>query len=813
MALPRRTYSDVTEIILVNTSGIRYVFGLPLRSETVLYGGQNNSLPRFIVEYTASWQLTCIASPECNMIYQLIPGTTRKTWTVGDTLAGNWIKFEYNYPVNSVNKTVRAQRPLYYYRDNLNHSASESLNQGDPFGLLSQTTYPSKITTPTHEAIFQVSSRYDISFLYPIPSADVKKAGTIGDYTTNSGGTLLLPLRLDYIILKQRYPYAANVSLVKFDYAPEQQELCRFGVSTINSVAGVTLTGKGRTTLRQVSISDSVDGYYYRFGYTDSIDNFNPAHMINPNLQNTLGPLQAVANVDQSSLPDASTLIAGYYRLRSGRTGLLYAQSSETGSFGKVISDTKGMAAWSLRTIEYPTGIVDTIAYEPDEMDKATSMAGSALMSTWWDRFAPDEAGIRVRYIASYDPTTGETRRISYQYPLGILPGLPVNYLRNSSFYTGTGNRRVFQYGYSSDELEYPYIITVNSDSSKTKTTYTTPADLPGSFNLQITKANYIHVEDKSWQRGKVRRVEQFDAAGRLISRSSNEYTATTYFPAIWKYNPYPFVAYYYYINGKKIVNGGTWMKKTDDTTYVYDKTTSSSTDNIALTKIGYYNYNNPIPVLKFKIEKTPTLGILTNNTYAYENSAVLQGKNILSALSYKEVRHEVAQWVPKNVGGDTIYILQTYSYLKGAAKFDVTTDGYTAAAYSWLDGNLDGESSSDEFVLVKKVTAFDNFANPLTIQDANGQPIQLEWSPQYQNARLTKRTVFTDGIGLIGSFTYDKLHQLSTQTDENGAVTSYQYDGLGRLKQVIAPGNKLLKSYDYHIKKSIAIPFPGTQY
>ncbi len=48
-------------------------------------------------------------------------------------------------------------------------------------------------------------------------------------------------------------------------------------------------------------------------------------------------------------------------------------------------------------------------------------------------------------------------------------------------------------------------------------------------------------------------------------------------------------------------------------------------------------------------------------------------------------------------------------------------------------------------------------------------------------------------------SYTYTPLLGMTSQTDQNGVSTFYEYDTFGRLKQVKDQDGNIVKTYDYH--------------
>lgn len=813
-------YNDISHIWIYAPDGTRYIFAKPLRSEIILYGGDAahggvHFEPRFIVEYVSSWLLTAIIAPDCNSAYS--NGDVIPT----DNSTGNWVRFEYNYPYNASNAVVRNIRPLYFDRYTVQGGSK------DPYGLLTQTTYLSKIITPTHEAVFSTSPRNDISFLSPYsasPSGGQYKSGIIGDYTnssTSTVGTFIQPLRLDSITLYQRYPGRALTSFVKFTYADNGSngnELCRYGKRTDGSTytnailtsvptgsGSVSLVGIGKTTLKEIMMADSSTGQFYRFGYTDVIDNFNPPYMVDGvDYSNTLGEIQAIARY--TAYPQYDEGRGNYYRARSGRMGYLFARSSELNLYGACIQRTLGSAAWSLRTLEYPTGAVDTIDYELDEFNKAYDQFRNSLgRAGWWNRFAVDEVGIRVRAITSYDPITQQSKRIAYQYLEGHISALPVNYLRNSNPSTGVDQFRSFLFGYNSAEVEYKSLTVINSDSTKIQTFYSSLADNDSAYDDQYTSANFIVSTDNSIYRGKVMSVRQFDSQNVMLSNTSSSYIIfkkLSGFPPASEFDMWDPTKWKYYIDGKRLLAAYTY-NKVCDSVYQFEKNVYNPVNPLqAQINVSNYAYNSQNQLYMTSTIMPPGWKLITSQSFAYEISP------LSSEMISRNMLSQPGQTAVLQVG-----LNNQNSTLKSSTKYTWKRFGfgiYVDTVKVWNDFDFNGAmADSPELIPMTVVSSYDAYGNPLSVKDVHGVITEFEWSSEYRYAKLTKSTATNNGISFSKTYTYNPLHQLSSQIDENGQKTQYIYDGLGRLKKVIGPAFTTLKTYQYNFRNSRSITWP----
>lgn len=534
-AARERNYTDISSFTITAENGNRYVFELPLKSDYLIYtnyqyncsqGGVNGCTSYQLllqngefVEFISNWRLTSILSADyVDVNSNSIPD---------DADYGNWIKFIYNYPYQGDLKTVRDIRPLFVG------------GTGDPYGMLTQTTYLSKIETPTHVASFITTEKEDISYLAPSPNnlGNYNNAcGTIGDYSTSTK-QIIKPLRLDAIELRDKATQTL-LSKVVFDYAPKGGELCRYDVAgnvvtqiTYNS-ATVLLDEIGKSTLKGIRIQDGSQNILpgYKFQYSEVDDGFNPFYYGEGTDIIGTSRFEALEMSDHRWYKDANNV----YRARTDRMGHFYAKPSEWDIRGISASktsprNTNGASAWSLRIIEYPTGAIDSIEYENDQFDYQTDRQNSNLSNPisgryMWESYPNDntECGIRVRRISTLDPILNQVTRTYYKYGTGHLPGLPIDYVRNYDWHNGGGIYFTGIFDWSTNEVEYEWISQVNHDNSGTITAYYTAIDDNAAYyNLQGVHNRgagwpywFYNSLDRSWIRGLPKSKTQFNSSG-----------------------------------------------------------------------------------------------------------------------------------------------------------------------------------------------------------------------------------------------------------------------------------------------------------
>jgi YD repeat-containing protein len=94
----------------------------------------------------------------------------------------------------------------------------------------------------------------------------------------------------------------------------------------------------------------------------------------------------------------------------------------------------------------------------------------------------------------------------------------------------------------------------------------------------------------------------------------------------------------------------------------------------------------------------------------------------------------------------------------------------------------------------------YDAYDNPTEEITDTGESVAYEWGAQYKYTELTAMTRQAGGQQHRSTYTHKPMVGLLSSTDQNGRVTTYEYDLLNRLKTVKDNGD-IVKRYKYHLK------------
>lgn len=157
-----------------------------------------------------------------------------------------------------------------------------------------------------------------------------------------------------------------------------------------------------------------------------------------------------------------------------------------------------------------------------------------------------------------------------------------------------------------------------------------------------------------------------------------------------------------------------------------------------------------------------------TVNEYVYSMAAPGSGSGTYIVNTLKKTTVLAADFTTK--------VSEKYFYYDGAASIDTApVKGLLTREEEWLSG---GTNPSTQM-------AYDGYGNLSTITDARGYQTTNEYESTY-HLFLTK---ITNTLGHTREFTYDPwIAQITSSTDQNGQVSSTQYDALGRVTKVISP-------------------------
>ncbi len=178
--------------------------------------------------------------------------------------------------------------------------------------------------------------------------------------------------------------------------------------------------------------------------------------------------------------------------------------------------------------------------------------------------------------------------------------------------------------------------------------------------------------------------------------------------------------------------------------------------------------------------------------------------------------------------------VVQERTTVDGSNAVEVQKE-YTGFSNNWAKlskiKSKKGSSSLEDRILY---THYDNYGNPVELQQVDGAPVVYLWSydGQYpvakiENASLSavasalgvsqnylldypssavatlQGTAFRNSLSgaLITTYTYDPLIGMTSMTDPRGRKTTYEYDAYGRLESTRDADNYLLEEYKYHYR------------
>lgn len=852
------SYTDIDKFILTSPNGTKYVFGLPLKSETTVEyeidddDGEDNGgfIYKFVMEYNSNWRLTAILSPD----FVDGGGDPYDPLDVNETnCKGNWVFIEYYYITNM--RLINGPNP----------------------NLLMQATYPAFIYTPTHRLMFITSDNaYDVGYFMPDAYTLFDNEYIYNAYQkviphcTSIPGMSYEPQRLDSAILTERssgkrlkgykfhYAQSGNSNMLSGNggswsftkmmaycliYNPASEHPyadiyrssngtpipvyafedppggggggCNCASETETSANNNTI---GKLTLLKVEPFDGMGHIEpaYQFKYKS----FNPYYFITKYAAPSGGEFSFEFT---SGIPLDRKLNSpdSYYRYRSDRFGYFYAMDNELIEQGYTIDTnevrvTNGAIAYSLERITYPTGGYEEYTYERNQFassDKSETNWGlegdgglSMVLATDNGGLDPDrECGIRLK-LKKIVSESGQETLIRYIYGDGHLSCPPLFTWRRIT------SDLFQQLDRGKNVVEYDWIEELYSDASRIRRTYNTGSF---SFNKQATivsklvpvgmYSKLIIETSYDWKRNQVTKIEHKNSSSSVIK--SNAFTYD-----------YPIVSQTDVLVTEK--QGTTeiphymtlfsgLVRKTSQTDTEYDQ---NGSNNISKTTTYNYPTNSPYPsTITEAIDGTTYLRRVTKFKYAKDFTTtagtigLMKTMNILSPVIektiYKDsesasnvVYSEAKEWQNFTIGSATKPKPYKFYKWRGSGSFSSVSENVSTGALTF-DSN---------YKLQGTINSYDNYGNfPTSITDALGVTTTFQWSDTYKGAKLTQRGLTINGVPLFQNYTYNSFHQVEKIIDENSVETRYEYDGFGRLVKVVGPAQETLKEIFYHFKEN----------
>jgi YD repeat-containing protein len=387
---------------------------------------------------------------------------------------------------------------------------------------------------------------------------------------------------------------------------------------------------------------------------------------------------------------------------------------------------------------------------------------------------------------------------------------------------TGTSSRSVFG---DDGHIGYRYVLEskgLNGENGSTLTNFTTSYEYPDNSSPKMQTIS------KGFRRGEVKKITKFNSFGQTIYTSENIYNDPSNSPNRSGIAGI-FLVEYFENNYQDFLDRfkspyfgiieSNWSYLTESKDIFYYNNEPVETD------IKYF-YENPVHTQLTKTEEHNSKGELIETKFFYpsDNPSNIQTDNATMNLLIQknmQVKLKIEKSIHQNIEGQivnygsnllpsSLYIMQDNAY-QPIIRYD-SYDSYgnilqlhqesnINSSFFWGYKNLypvvkvENISSTDLNTAVNTATGGDLETLLENIGDLTNDIQKNQWktfnTALRNNASLSKSQVTT--------YTYLPLIGMTSQTDPNGITTYYEYDGLGRLKNVKDHKGNILKQTQYH--------------
>lgn len=492
-----------------------------------------------------------------------------------------------------------------------------------------------------------------------------------------------------------------------------------------------------------------------------------------------------------------------YDQLRNCRDDLGYFRDYAVCTAARL--DPKGGAAWNLTRIVHPSGAVDSLVYETDQVDDRELPYYTSLGSTEDTYYVvhptdgPNPMRVRQggsRLIEHYRwDGMGNLLKTTYGYGHGRLTGIPIG----PWLHHGTSFRIFLPSNRGKIAVVYEYVDRKVWDGNTligtTRTLYSKGAtERPIVHATEVWQGVtdlVVMQRNASWAWGRPVGVLQLLSNGRTVQEVQRDCRI------VEDLQPWHLLAHVWTANGPNSpqlhVRLGTFYCEAERT-YEYG---SDGTEPRTLAREVRYLYDNKTAQLVTTAETGDRFNRMTTLTRAFTVYDSLLARNMLSQIA----REDVFEWDRSN--GVKTLVRATVTTWKSYGSLRLWKPHQI---YRWLD--VDGSrtapsdhalwfgstSSHPEWQLSTTHADYDVHGNPTTILDARGFATTLTYDSPAQ-AYLTKAS----RGGLSVQLGYDAVHaKVNRITSETGEVLKFGYDRFGRLARVEDENGRLLDRHAY---------------
>jgi YD repeat-containing protein len=331
----------------------------------------------------------------------------------------------------------------------------------------------------------------------------------------------------------------------------------------------------------------------------------------------------------------------------------------------------------------------------------------------------------------------------------------------------------------------------------------------------------------KGWHRGLLRTQKTFDSDDVLLEELNNEYyhdfpyrsstkgvvaSANVVFYIVDKDNPLAVVQNpFMHIASYDLISQPIRIKSTESKSYAL----GSDSDALSIRKEFQYNSDH-LQLFRTTTTSNESDEVLhelnlwsTNFDTEVDGPQFLKDQHVHNALIeeivYKKIdgKYYVISGLLNEYSGFDLINIRTLNLalpldidnFKISGAFDLVT----MPANSYINFYVPDERYNNPENLTMSFE-YDGYGNISRIVKPGNRITEFEWGPEYNYSLLTRK-IENASNPQITSFTYKPLIGLYTQTDPNGKVVRYEYDGLGRLKAVIDFEGNTLSKYRYQYR------------